>query len=354
MIVTSLSLLSSQAIASCFFYGVNTMFTTQIFTIPVGLTLSVPPGIQNGQTIYQQNINLKNTTELFIKCTTTGQFIFHYDYLTTPLSASALNNEIYETGIPGIGIKFSTSNADFPATENIAECANNDKCDYRYGWNAPSSFSLVKIADPVSAGIINAGRLPTVIYSLGQQGELVPIYQISLSGSINISVPTCDISLASQRMTIQMGSHFKGDFSGIGTGTDWKDASIVLINCTQFYGNSSAGGSGATFNGTSTTYSIAPNRAELSLAALGGIEDAANGIMKLDAHAQKATGVGIQLSTTRSTSGKVDLSSPVIYPLPQDGSSTITIPLYARYIQTENTVKGGVANGRLEYTISYQ
>ena len=354
MIVVSLSLFSSNTIAVCYFYGVGTMSGTQKFTVPVSLTLSVPPGIQNGQTIYQQNINLQNIRELMVKCDTTGQFLFNYDYLVTPKPASTLNSKIYETGVPGIGIKFSASGQDFPSTQNNTDCSNTDLCRYRYGWHAISSFSLVKIADNIAAGVITGNNLPTVSYNFGQEGNLLHIYQFSITGNIHISVPTCDISLASQHMTVQMGKHYKGNFAGAGTGTEWKDASIVLVNCTQFYGNSSAGDSGATFNGTSTTYSIAPNRAELTLKVLSGIEDAANGIMKIDEHPQKATGVGIQLSTTRSTSGKVDLNNPLIYPLPQDGSSTIAIPLYARYVQTQNKVQGGVANGRLEYTITYQ
>lgn len=54
MIATSLLLLSTQSIASCYFYGVDNMYATKTFTIPISLTLSVPAGIQNGQTIYKQ------------------------------------------------------------------------------------------------------------------------------------------------------------------------------------------------------------------------------------------------------------------------------------------------------------
>lgn len=267
---------------------------------------------------------------------------------------STWNQKVYETGVSGIGIQFSTENNVFPVALLNNNCLNTTDCRYRYGWNAQSSFSLVKTASAVSGGIIYGNKLPTARYSLGQEGNLVKIYQISISGSINITVPTCDISLASKNMIVQMGTHYRRDFTGIGSGTAWNDASIRLINCTQFFGNSSDGSSGATFNGTSSIYSLSPNRAEIRLSPLNGIEDGINGIMKINDHSQKATGIGIQLSTTTSTSGKIDLNNAVLYPLPQDGSADVTLPLYARYIQTESLVKGGVANGRLEYTITYQ
>lgn len=352
--VTIFFLFSTESISSCYFYGVDNMYTTKAFTVPISLTLSVPPGIEKGQSIYKQNINLQNIRELFIKCDNPANYFYNYDYANTPLSVSAWSNKIYETGVPGIGIMFSTQNKDFPTLQLNNDCLNTTDCHYRYGWNAQSSFSLVKTADVVSAGIIYGNKLPTARYSLGQEGNLVDIYQISISGNINITVPTCDISLSSKNMIVRMGTHYRGDFSGVGSGTGWNDASIRLINCTQFFGNSSDGSSSATFNGTSSTYSLSPNRAEVRLNPLSGIEDGLNGIMKINDHPQKAKGIGIQLSTTTSENGKIDLNNAVLYALPQDGSSDVTLPLYARYIQTESQVKGGVANGRLEYTITYQ
>lgn len=346
-------LITCKSYAICFFYGMENMYAVQSFNIPLSVTLSVPPGIVTGQTIYQQTINPQNIKELWIKCTTKGQFKFAYNYQTAPLPLTSLTH-VYETGVPGIGIKFSTAGHDFPFEINNTDCSNTVDCHYPYGWNAISSFSLVKTADNVSAGTIYGSRLPSVFYQLGQSGDMIDIYQFSISGAINITVPTCDISPASTNMYVQMGTTNSSSFYGPGTGAGWHDASILLINCTHFFGNSSGGSSGATFNGTSTTYSISPNRAEVTLTPLNGIIDAANGVMKIDDHPQKASGVGIQLSTTRSTSGKVDFSSPVLYALPQDGASTVTLPLYARYVQTESSVAEGIANGRLEYTITYQ
>ncbi len=353
LFLLSIIFMNSQAAANCFFYGVGNMTSTKIVNVPLSVTLSAPQGIAIGQTIYKQNITLQNISSLFIKCMAKGQFLFGYDYKITPFPLSSMN-QVYKTNLAGIGIKFSSSGNDFPFRTNNSDCSNTTDCKYFNGWSAPSSFSLVKTADNVSAGTIIGSQLPTVLYQLGQESSMVNIYQLSITGQINITVPTCDISFASSNMYVPMGTTPISHFSGSGSGTDWHDASITLINCNPFFGNSSAGGSGGSFNGTSTTYSLTPNRAEVTLTPLNGIESAANGIMKIDDHPQKASGIGIQLSTTRSTSGKVDLSLPLPYSLPQDGSSTVTLPLYARYVQTESSVTAGKANGRLEYTIIYQ
>lgn len=353
LFLLSIIFMNSKASADCFFYGVGNMTSTKIVNVPLSVTLSAPQGIAIGQTIYKQNITLQNISSLFIKCMTKGQFLFGYDYKITPFPLSSLN-QVYNTNLAGIGIKFSSSGNDFPFRTNNSDCSNTTDCKYFNGWNAPSSFSLVKTADNVSAGTISGSHLPTVLYQLGQASSMVNIYQLSVTGQINITVPTCDISLASSNMYVPMGTENMGRFSGPGTGAEWHDASITLVNCAQFLGNSSGGGSGGSFNGTTTTYSLTPNRAEVTLTPLNGIVSAANGVMKIDDHPQKASGIGIQLSTTRSTSGKIDFNSPVPYALPQDGSSTMTLPLYARYVQTESTVSAGKANGRLEYTITYQ
>ena len=76
--------------------------------------------------------------------------------------------------------------------------------------------------------------------------------------------------------------------------------------------------------------------------------------MRIDDETLSATGIGIQLSSSESTSGLIDLTTGITQTLPDDGTRNITVPLYARYIQTENSVTAGKANGRLEYIITYQ
>jgi hypothetical protein len=66
-------------------------------------------------------------------------------------------------------------------------------------------------------GTISASNLPTALYSLGQEGSMVGIYEINISGSLKVTTPTCNITTGSQSMTVKMGSYHTSDFSGPGT-----------------------------------------------------------------------------------------------------------------------------------------
>jgi major type 1 subunit fimbrin (pilin) len=351
--------LSAQSFASCTFSNsTGYMTATKSFTMPISGTLSVPPNTTVGQEIYRQNISLTNQSIAYINCTSAGQYYYNFKYLTTPTTPSTYSSMVYNTDIPGIGIKFTTttySAGDFPATVATPNCTGSTSCGWASGYTAASWFSLIKTAENISPGVLSASSLPSVAYALGQRGAMVDIYKISLSGSLQITAPTCNISPASQSMTVNMGSHDVDVFTGIGTGTEWKNASIQLTNCGLFYGNSQGGNTMATFNGSTVAYqSLNNNYLTITLTPLNGMEDAANGVMKIDDHPLKAFGVGIQLAKSESASDLVNLASNMTQALPKDGTPSITVPLYARYIQTENSVLPGKANGRLEYTITYQ
>ena len=124
------------------------------------------------------------------------------------------------------------------------------------------------------------------------------------------------------------------------------------------FGNYPSGYSAGTFDGNAITNSTTRSHfLSVMLSPRNGTasaSDPTNGIMKIDDNPSKATGVGIQLSTSESASGLVNLTNSITQNLSKDGSSTITIPLFARYIQTENSITAGIANGKLEYTITYQ
>lgn len=347
--------------ASCAFsQDADTNSALKSYTIPLSGSISVPADIPVGREIYRLKVSMANQGKVKVNCTSAGQFYTAYSYLTMPSPVSTHSSTVYETGVPGIGVKFTRGNniADFPSTVASTNCSSAQNCVYSDGFAAESRFILVKTASTVTPDTVLASNLPTVLYSFGQNGNMVNIYKISLTGSLQITTPTCNIASASQSMTINMGKHLNTTFTGKGSATDWKNASIQLINCGQFFGNTKPGYTSGTLDGDSYT-PVAPlnNFLTVTLTPRNGTAsttDAANGIMKIDDHPLKATGIGIQLSTSESTSGLVNLASPVTQTLPKDGTQSITVPLYARYIQTENSIQAGKANGRLEYVITYQ
>lgn len=353
---------SPSAWASCAFsQDAGTLKAIKSYTIPLSGSISVPADIPVGREIYRLKVSMANQGKVKVDCTSAGQFYSLYSYLTRPSPVSTYSNTVYETGVPGIGVKFvrGNSTADFPSTVSLGTCNNTLNCVYSNGWSADSRFVLIKTASTVTPGTVQASNLPTALYSFGQNGNMVNIYQVSLTGSLDITTPTCNIAPASQSMTINMGKHLNTAFTGKGSATGWKNASIQLINCGQFYGNIPSGYKSGDFDGNTFTPDDpnVNNFLTITLTPRNGTAnttDAANGIMKIDEYASKATGVGIQLSSTESTSGLINLTSGISQNLPKTGTSTVTIPLYARYIQTENSVTTGIANGRLEYVITYQ
>jgi type 1 fimbria pilin len=352
---------SPTAQASCAFkQGSGYITALKSYTIPLpGTAISVPPDTPVGKEIYRIRIDFANQGGLYVDCTSPGQLYTRYDYLTTPLLPSDYSTAVYKTGVPGIGVKFVYGNSyrDFPV--KIETCSSSATgCYFTSGWSANSRVVFIKTADVVTAGTIEGGQLPTALYSVEQNDSMLAVYKVSLSGSLQVTSPTCNITAASKSMTVNMGKHKITAFTGKGATTEWKNASIQLANCGRFYGNTPSGYTAGTFDGSSTYVpSTNPNNNFLSitLTPLNGSEDAAKGIIKIADHPLKATGIGIQLSTSESTSGLVNLASPTLkQTLPKDGSQEITVPLYARYIQTADSVIAGKSNGLLEYVITYQ
>jgi type 1 fimbria pilin len=361
IIISSLLYLSSPTSwASCSLYnGPGYVASMKSLTMPINGVISVPPDVPVGNEIYRLKVELTDQESIYVACTSPGQFYTGYKYGTTPLLPTAYSNTVYKTGVPGIGVKFIRNNsaANFPTTLVTSGCTGTG-CVFNSGWNADSRLVFIKTASTVTGGVIDASQLPTALYSFGQTSSMIDVYKITLTGSLQINTPTCDISTVSQAMAVNMGNYHISAFSGKGSATGWKNASIQLANCGQFYGNVTSGYTGGTFNGTTTSTAATRNNfLSVTLYPQNGTRsttDAANGIMKIDDGTPGATGVGIQLSSSESTSGLIDLTTGITQILPKDGTRNITVPLYARYIQTENSVTAGKANGRLEYVITYQ
>ncbi|HAU8264213.1 TPA: type 1 fimbrial protein [Kluyvera intermedia] len=356
-------LLWGQTQAACSFASSTTYRNTvENFTIPLdSRTFSVPQGVPVGQVIARQwvNVTAGGSKSWRVECDSTG-INRYYQYGSRPKPLATGYTNVYQTSIKGIGIRFSPTTSvapnPYPTEYSISPGS--------YFPHAPTmgfSFYIefIKTDETVVPGEILAIDLPVTEHALGQSGSNVVFARFTLSGQFHITAPTCDIAPASASMTVQLGSHPSGSFNGVGSGTNWKNASIRLINCPQFYGNKYtrsytsyyANGTNARFD----QYALNANGWSLTLSPRNGTVDASNGIMKIDDETGKASGVGIQLSRTENVSGKIDLDNAINKSIATDGSVTaITIPLYARYIQTESTITGGKANGRLEYTITYK
>lgn len=349
----SLIVFSEHAKALCQFNTSMPFNVTKTLNMPVNATISVTPGMAVGQTVYDQNIILANQGAFYIGCNSTHPYYLGYG-LETSLSQTSPGSKIYATSLPGIGVTFGTIAGTFPVSSTLTGCSNVTNCGMTNGYQAYSWILFVKTANTVTPGTINASSLPILIYTMGQNGDMVEIYRIKMTGTITVVVPTCNITPASKAMTINMGKHKLSDFSGSGSHTGWVDASIHLEGCGPFYGYAKT--THATFDGSSTLIprnAYAKNNFRVTLTPRYGV---ASGAMKVKQHKTSAVGFGIQLSRSKSDAGVLNLTD-VSYnytdPLPNTGSTTVTVPLFARYVQTAATAISGKADGALEYTVSY-
>lgn len=363
---TTLCLFTVEVTASCDFSPTANLPQSQAIktTIPLsGLSrISVPPGTPVGQIIYRQTTTISqwdNPTRVSVRCTSPGIVQHGYEYASLPWPASAYSNTVYQTNLPGIGVRYTYNRVAFPVYTPEYSCypTATPGCSFR-GLSTYIYIELIKIADPVATGVLRGSELPVLRRSYGQTGSMVSVYEYSMGGELIINTPTCDIYPASGSMTVLMGEHLISKFTGIGSGTQWKNAGISL-NCPEtFYGNSGVDAyttTAAIFSGAATVdRSLRQNIWQLTLTPVDGIIDATNGIIAIADAQIKAEGIGIQLSRTSSVKGKINLNTRIVGTAPDKGTRNLTIPLFARYIQTESKVKSGKANGKLIYTISYK
>ncbi len=93
-----------------------------------------------------------------------------------------------------------------------------------------------------------------------------------------------------------------------------------------------------------------PKGASINLQLDGTAHDAEKGMLKLSNNASSATGVVIQMLYDDKP---VELSKRFKWQT-TDAEGTYSIPLKARYVQTDNSIVPGVANGSATFTLTYQ
>lgn len=347
-----------------------------LYSVPLNPpVISAGADIPVGTIIFQGSWNGSQTP--LIECVHDGiptRYTTMFNMIEAPLPLSGLNTgpfagTVYQTNIPGIGVAISRS-LEGPGTKLGAPIYRpqgdllmtlGGTIDY---GKATRYITLIKTG-PLTPGSysLSASGLPTVgddmVNSLTDrpiQGLPIKLSRASFQGNLTISTQTC----STPDVSVELGpyniyKHFKGRSST----TPWIDASIVLTNCPTFHGF---------YNQTNTTLMMDFNTNEgsvsssinnsigLRLTPTGEVIDAANGIMAIDSTVpEAASGVGIQIGWGSSSQAPVpfNFTAEKSMALPKDGSTTIRIPLSARYIQTADNPTPGKANGKAVFLINY-
>lgn len=311
-----------------------------------------------------------------IECTYDGipnAYSTAFSVSQAPLPLSGLNTgpfagTVYQTNIPGVGVAISRVSAG-PGAKLGVPVRRADEVVMTAGGtidfqNATRYVTLIKIGEMTPGNYsISAAGFPAVrddmVNSLTDrpiQGLPIELSQATFQGNLTVSTQTC----MTPDVTVNMGSHdIREKFRAINSTSPWVDASIALTNCPTFFGF---------YNQSNTTLMMDFNTKEgilspsisnsigLRLTPTGTVIDAANGVMAIDSTVTgAASGVGIQIGwgDSSQTPTPFNFAKEQTMALPKDGSSTIRIPLAARYIQTAQNPTPGKANGKAVFTVNY-
>lgn len=305
---------------------------------------------------------------------TTSAFVSNTPQPLANLTTGPYANAVYQTGIPGIGVAIlSASGTPLTTTARYVEAQNLLGSELsgllnHSGASNVRNVVLVKTG-PLTPGTYTASgaNFPTVKQGMdvSQTSHTnaaatsgLPIYDwiFSFQGSITVSAQTC----TTPDVAVTLGTYAIAEkFRALNSTTPWIDASVALINCPRFYGfyNSTNAPLLMNYNtGTGISTTSLNNSIGVRLTPATSVVDAANGIMAIDSTVVgAASGVGIQLGwgDSSQTPTLFNFAAEQTITLPKDGTSTIRVPLSARYIQTATTPTPGKANGKVTFTISY-
>lgn len=308
-----------------------------------------------------------------VNCTSAGKIVANWFFSQTPYPLSSYGNgayagKVYETGLPGVGVyvdpgmgrNFSNGfvPAEVPAyavanTEGI--CVSGTSC-YVIGQQKMSDLYLIKTGT-ISPGIIRGENLPCIKMNYTLTGEKPDdsknlVINSCFTGVINVVVPTCQTPT---NVDVELGRFDVNIFKGKGDVTPWVNSSIQLTGCPVFHGYHDRQYYFWDGSAENSSYGNIENIIELNLMPSEHVISSNEGIMALRTNNSMAKGIGIQMAHGDESSQQyVSYNTIKQYVQPKGTSGTITIPLVARYIQTEENVSPGIADGVVTYTINYR
>jgi type 1 fimbria pilin len=226
--------------------------------------------------------------------------------------------------------------------------------------DGPSNFELIliKVGD-VSPGVLVGSTLPVVSFFGNFNDARVLGFKMGISGNIQIVSRTC----STPDVVVPMGTHQTKTFTGLNSASGWVDFAIQLNNCPAFTGTFSTTGpgwisqSGNSPSGTGTSGALVNNTLQYRVDPARTAINPGNGVLTLDptstGSSPAASGVGVQIGTTNGNGLPLSTNQNTGLAL-RATEGSYSIPLRARYLQTQAKVTPGPANASATFTIIYQ
>ncbi|WP_082696149.1 fimbrial protein [Aquitalea pelogenes] len=291
-----------------------------------------PPPFNPSNYTINQVIYSKNTTLTLNNGSGTNRITCTSPWSTYYIGIGTDNQNIYPTGISGLGLRLTLNNGKYLPTIGSTFRAGEVR-------DQLSSFSIF-------IELIKTGNITTTGYLMDRfmeirnsstSGELLNAISWGTPISITPTIPTCTVSTPS--ITVPLNNMLSSSFKGVGS-----------VSATQNFqiGLSCAGGSSGTSTNTYITFTDnnQPGNTSTTLTLAGGTG--------------AATGLGLQILNNGTPIGYgPDSNAPgntnqwKVANIAQ-GVSSYLIPLGVRYIQTSSPVTPGTVTGRATFTMSYQ
>jgi len=308
----------------------------------LGGAITVGRDVPIGTRIYTATFN---STLVRLNCPA-GSYTVSRKYATSPGTPSGYTHPtlgtIYRTSVSGIGYAAWYGSSGLPANSSQTFPITTD-----FGLTTAFDVSFFKIGD-VAPGTIQGSDLAQVeLVMIGDSS--VRAYLGRFIGALNIVAKTC----TTPDVDVDLGEHLVSELSGPGTATKWVDVPVRLQNCPAFFG---AFRRDLTNDSGFTTTDTTANQIQYRVDATTTVIDASRSIMALkDAGAvTSAKGMGIQVAQAANESIGFGTTRASGLALTAADGGNYTVPLRARYVQTDPVVSGGKADGQATVTFVYQ
>ena len=320
---------ASSALARCVLR--SDTFVPQDVQMDMGQVVILPSTPIGG--VIKELVVAINQRDNIATCTGGGSAMGRYVNAAQQTPVPGFAN-VFATDVAGVGIRVYRDSgqiqAYYPHTLALGSSSGVNLAGGMF------RVELIKTAAQTGSGVIAPnGRFTT--YYFDGEGERSPVLTSTFKGSgTTVVSATCQVQAGSRNIVVDFGSVPRTTFTGVGSRAVDRDFDIQL---------------------TCQGSNLALYQSAVGIR-LDATQDGSNrpGVLALSAGANRATRIGIEVVQRDGTAERelrfgeaVNLGRTVV------GTSTLTLPLRARYIQTvAGAVGAGTANGTATFTIEYR
>lgn len=306
-------------------YCNRTSTPTYVLNMQMGRVV-VDPNLNVGDTIAEQTWDMReNSNAIYAYCTRNSA-------ITAQVIMSTLvpvGNKIYQTNVPGIGMKFHREGAVRMTYPDVFYAPKNNNY-----YLAGSKFilTLVKTAPVTGSGVIASGYYTSYGYIPNNDPFLVTKLDAE---AITIVSPSCQVEGGNEK-NVYLDPIKRSQLNGVGTTAGEKNFDIRLI-CSGGVSYSGFANVNMTFKGD------IPNKMNNRQGVLVNQIKASNG----------AAGVGIQVLERKTDRPVIFNDQFKVGVLSDRQTKYLDLNYKARYYQYGSSISAGEVNSKMVFNITY-